>query len=91
MPKTDRIVFSGKERNFSYFEEQFEARNFHLKLNKILDETVDYRNLMPSLRPNASSDQKQAAIDKGKEIFEVKQLHIYYELVQSLDKKSVCF
>ena len=76
MSKTDRIVFSGKEEDFSYFEEQCEARIFHLKLNKILDETVDYRIFMPSLRPNASSDQKQAAIDKGKEIFEEKQLHI---------------
>ena len=46
---------------------------------------------MPSLRPNASSDQKQAAIDKGKEIFEEKLLHIWYELVQALDKKSVLF
>ena len=90
MSKTDRIVFSGKE-HFSYFEEQFEARIFHLKLNKILDETVDYRNFMPSLRPNASSDQKQAAIDKRKEIFEEKRLHIWYELVQALDKKSVLF
>ena len=91
MSKTDRIVFSGKEEDFSYFEEQFEALIFNLKLNKILDETVDYRNFMPSLRPNASSDQKQAAIDKGKESFEEKQLHIWYELVQSLDKKSVLF
>ena len=66
MSKTNRIVFSGKEEDFSYFEEQFEARIFHLKLNKILDETVDYRNFMPSLRPNASSDQKQAAIVKAK-------------------------
>ena len=46
---------------------------------------------MPSLRPNASSDQKQAAIDKGKEIFEEKQLHIWYKLEQALDKKSVLF
>ena len=66
MSKTDRIVFSGKEEDFSYFEEQFEARSFHLKLNKILDETVDYRNFMSSIRPNASSDQKQAAIEKEK-------------------------
>ena len=45
---SNRIVFLGKEEDFSYFEEQFEARIFHLKLNKILDETVDYRNFMPS-------------------------------------------
>ena len=60
------MVFSGKEENFSDFEEQSGEIFFHLKLNKILVETVDYRNFMPSLRPNASSDQKQAAIDKGK-------------------------
>ena len=66
MSKTEKIVFSGKEEDFSYFEEQLEARIFHLKLNKILDKTVDYRNFMPSVRPNVSSDQKQAAIDKGK-------------------------
>ena len=91
MSKTDSIVFSGKEEDCSYFEEQFEARIFHLKLNKILDETVDNKNFMPNFRPNASSDQKQAAIDKGKEIFEEKQLHIWYELVQALDRKSVLF
>ena len=90
MSKTDRKVFSGKEEDFSIFEEQFEARIFHLKL-RILDETVDYRNFMPSLGPNASSDRKQAAIDKRKEVFEEKQLHIWYELVQALDKKSVLF
>ena len=91
MSKIDRIIFLGKKEDFSSFEEQLEARTFHLKLNKILDETVDYRNFMPGLRPNASSDQKQAAIDKGKEIFKEKQLHIWYELVQALDKKSVLF
>ena len=64
--KTDRIVFSGKE-DFYYFEEQFKARIFHLKLNKILDEKVDYGKFMPSLRPNASSDQKQAAIDRKRD------------------------
>ena len=67
MSKTGRVVFSGKDEDFSYCEEQFEARTFHLKFNKILDETVDYGNFMPSLRPNASSDQKQAAIDKGRD------------------------
>ena len=91
MSKTDTIYFSGKEEEFFYFEGQFEARIFHLKLTKILDETVDYRKFIPSLGPNASSDQKQAALDKEKEIFEEKELHIWYELLQALDKKSVLF
>ena len=76
MTKTDRITFSGKEEDFSYFEEHFEARSFHLKINKILDGKVDYRNFMPSLRPNANRDKK-AAIDEGKKTFKEKQLLIW--------------
>ena len=34
-------------------------------MNKTLDKSVDYRILIPTLRPNASSDPKQAAINKG--------------------------
>ena len=45
---------------------------------------------MPSLRPNANR-VKKAAIDEGKKIFKEKQLHIWYEIVQALDKKSVFF
>ena len=62
-----------------------------MKLNNNLDETVDYRNFIQNLKPNAGSDQKQAAIDKRKEIFEEKQLHIWYEIGQALDKKSLLF
>ena len=58
-----------------------------MKGNSILDETVHNRIFMPGLRPNANSDQKQAATDKGKDIFEEKRLHTWYELVQALDLK----
>ena len=45
--------------------------------------------LCQAYRPKASRDQKQAATDEGKDIFEEKQqLHIWYELVRALDKKS---
>ena len=51
MSKTDKLVFFGRGRKFFLFS--YKARIFHLKLNKILDETVEYRNFMPSLRPKA--------------------------------------
>ena len=34
---------------------------------------------------------KKTAIDEEKKIFNEKQLHIWYEIVQALDKKSVFF
>ena len=43
MSKSERIVFSGKEEDFLYFAEQFEARIFHLKLNKVINREVDER------------------------------------------------
>ena len=34
---------------------------------------------------------KNAAIDKVKPIFEEKQLHIWYNILQALDKNSILF
>ena len=52
MSKSERIVFSGKEEDFLYFAEQFEARIFHLYLNKIINREVDEKNFAPSVRNN---------------------------------------
>ena len=87
----DKLFFSGKEEDFVYFSEQFEARMYVLKLNKILDGTVGYREFIPTLRGRPSQEQIDAADRKGKEIFDKKQMAIWYELVQCLDKKSVFF
>ena len=62
-----------------------------LKLNKILDGAVGYREFIPTLRGRPSQEQIDAADRKGKEIFDEKQMAICYELVQCLDKKSVLF
>ena len=40
--KIEKLFFSGKEEEFVYFSEQFEARTYVLKLNKNLDGTVEF-------------------------------------------------
>ena len=62
-----------------------------LKLNKILDSTEVYRELIPTLRGRPSQEQNDAANRRGKEVFDEKQMAIWYELFQCLDKKSVLF
>ena len=91
MSKSERIVFSGKEEDFLYFAEQFEARIFHLKLNKVINREVDEKDFAPSVRNNATVKQRAASLRKGREILGEKELHVWYELVQCLDKKSVLF
>ena len=89
--KNERVRFSGKEEDFLYFSEQFEARIFVLKLYKVLDGSSTFEAYVPSTRPNASRAEKDAAIDKGREIFKEKQMQIWYELVSALDKQSVLY
>ena len=64
MSKSERIVFSGKEEDFLYFEEQFEARIFHLKLNKVINREVDEKDFAPSVRKNATAEQREASLRK---------------------------
>ena len=61
------------------------------KLTNFLDGTVEYREFIPTLRGRPSQEQIDAADRKGKEIFDEKQMAIWYELFQCLDKKSVLF
>ena len=83
--------FSGKEEDFVYFSEQFEARMYVLNLIKFPDGTVGYREFLPTLRGRPSQEQIDLADRKEKEIFDEKQVAIWYELVQCLDKKSVFY
>ena len=85
MSKSERIVFSGKEEDFLYFAEQFEARIFHLKLNKVINREVDEKNFAPSVRINATVEQREAFLRKGRGILGEKELLVWYEFVQILD------
>ena len=87
----DILFFSGKDEDFVFFSEQFEVQLYVLKLNKILDGTVGYREFIRTLWGRPSQEQFDAANRKGKEIFDKKQMAIWCELVQCLDKNSVLF
>ena len=76
-----------KKKTLSNFP-KFEARMYVLKLNKILDLTLGYGELKPTLRGRNSQENIDAANRKGKEIFDEKLMAIPYELVQCLNKKS---
>ena len=89
--KNERVRFSGKEEDFLNLSEQFEARIFVLKLYEVLDGSSTFEDYVPSTRPNASRAEKDAAVDKRREIFKEKQMQIWYELVSALDKQSVLY
>ena len=89
--KNKRVQFSGKEEDFLYLLEQFEARIFVLKLYKVLDGSSTFEDYVPSTVRNASRAKKGAAIAKGRGVFTEKQMQIWYKLVSALDKQTVLY
>ena len=89
--KLETLKFSGKDEDFLLFSEQFEARMFLLKLRGVLlrNETED--DFLPNLQTNASREQREEAQSKARKLFEGKKEHVWCELVQCLDAKSVLF
>ena len=60
----DKVFFSGKEEYFVYFSEHFEARMYALKLNKTLDGTVGYMELIPTLMDNPHRSKLTKPIER---------------------------
>ena len=89
--KSEGIIFSGREDDFVYFAEQFEARIHSLKLGKVLIGDATHEDYMPSVRNGASDEQRAQAVNKGREKLEERKGTLCYQLVQALDKKSVLF
>ena len=77
---------AGKRKTFCTFRSIFV-----LKLYEVLDGSSTFEDYVPSTRPNASRADKDAAIDKGREIFKEKQMQICYEFVSALDRRSVLY
>ena len=75
--KLETLLFSGKDEDFEYFAERFEARLHLLKLRTVL---LDQENLPEETDANFASEQ-----NKLKE----KQFEVWCELVQCLDRKSL--
>ena len=75
--KLETLLFSGKDEDFEYFAERFEARLHLLKLRTVL---LDQENLPEETDANFASEQ-----NKLKE----NQFEVWCELVQCLDRKSL--
>ena len=75
--KLKTLLFSGKNEDFEYFAERFEARLHLLKFRTVL---LDQENLSEETDANFASEQ-----NKLKE----KQFEVWCELVQCLDRKSL--
>ena len=75
--KLETLMFSGKDEDFEYFAERFEARLHLLKLRSVL---LDTETL-----PATEAENFVAESEKLKE----KQFEVWCELVQCLDKKTV--
>ena len=64
--KTNRVVFSGREDDFKYFAEQFEARMHSSKLGKVPSGEAAYLDYLQAVRNNSSEEQRRQAIEKGR-------------------------
>ena len=73
--KLERLVFSGREDDFFFFAEQFEASMHSLKLGKVLSGEATYLGYVPAVRNNSSEEQRRQAIEKGREELEEKKGH----------------
>ena len=62
-----------------------------LKLIKVLDGTVGYLEFIRTLRGRSTEEKTGAADGQRKDLFDEKQIAIWYELVQCLYKRSVLF
>ena len=87
MIRTNVSDSAGKRKTFCTFRSNLKPAFLY----KVLDGSSTFEDYVPSTRPNASRAEKDAAIDKGREIFKDKQMQIWYELVSALDKQSVLY
>ena len=79
-----RHLFSGKESDFPYFCEIFEARMFILKLHSVLEGTAKSADYVPKDADPNDAATKEAAKKKLDEA----EAQVYYELMMHLDKKT---
>ena len=89
--KLESLKFSGKDEDFVLFSEQFEARMYLLKLRGVLLGTETEEDFLQKDKPNASREHREEARVKAAKVFEDKKYHVWCELVQCLDAKSVLF
>ena len=63
--KFSRVLFSGEEEDFAYFQEQFEARMYCLKLLDIMERRVTEKELEQKLREETNQEGRNKAKKKA--------------------------
>ena len=88
--KLSRVLFSGKEEYFAYFQEQFEARMYRLKLLDVMERRVTEKEIEQKLREGTNQEGRNKA-KKAESVMKDKKRMIWCELVQTLDKTNVLY
>lgn len=84
--KLDKLVFSGREQDFTCFMEQFEARMYMLKLDKAVHDKIKTPKYEDTEEAQATTDRVAA-----EEVRDDLRYQVWCELVQCLDRKSIMF
>ena len=79
--KHEKLTFSGRDDDFVYFQERFEARMYQLKLRDVLRGKVTIESLVAGGLSAENAEVKMEDL----------QYQLWCELIQCLDKKSVMF
>ena len=86
MSTTRKLQFSGKDDDWGYFAEQFEARMYGLKLLDVLNNEVE-----TPIKPETESGEERALRLSEEEKLATRRYEVWIELVQCLDKKSTMY
>jgi len=81
--KVENLVFSGRDEDFEFFSEKFEARLASMKLKKFL------KKLEADPVPESTSSDTTPVTRVTEDDLAERHEEIWYELVQVIDKKSL--
>ena len=85
------VYFSGKEEDFAYCWDEFEAKMFNMKLLRGLKGQCDATEFERNMKPNASDEAKFRNKQQASEKYGDLKLRGWCEITQSLDKRSAVF
>jgi hypothetical protein len=84
--KLERLVFSGKEEDFTYFQDQFEARMYLLRLT---DALLDRIKTTPQKDEETEEETRTRTAEEAPR--DEQRYKVWCEIIQCLDRKSVMF
>ena len=71
--KLSRVLFSGKEEDFAYLQEQFEARMYCFKLLDVMERRVTEKKIEQKLREGTNQEGSNKAKEKAESMMKDKK------------------